>query len=133
MDMIDHQLGMERSVNYWNRRIMWDSGITVSCGTDLPLLIPDIPEGIYCGCGGYFKDGQSFNKGNMLTVEEMLTAWTRNGQVNCGRDAYVGTLTAGKRADIAVLDQNVFTKELADMRDVKVCLTISDGRIVYEN
>lgn len=132
LDMIDHQLGMERSVNYWNRRIMWDSGITVSCGTDLPLLIPDIPEGIFCGCGGYFKDGLSFNEGNMLKVEEMLTAWTNNGQINCGRDAYVGTLSAGKRADIAVLDQNVFTKPLKDMRDVKVCLTISDGRIVYE-
>ncbi|MEG2653951.1 MAG: amidohydrolase family protein, partial [Ruthenibacterium sp.] len=66
MNMIDEQLGTERGKNYWNRRKMWDSGLCVSCGTDLPLLIPDIPEAIYCGCGGYFADGERFNKQNML-------------------------------------------------------------------
>lgn len=132
LDMIDRQLGSERGVNYWNRRKMWDNGICVSCGTDLPLLIPDIPEAIYCGCGGYFADGESFNEQNMLSVEEMLTAWSRNGQYNCGNEARLGTLEEGKLADIAVLDQNVFTKELRDMKEVSVSLTISDGRIVYE-
>lgn len=133
LDMIDHQLGGDRGKNYWNRRKMWDSGICVSCGTDLPLLIPDIPEAITCGCGGFFADGESYNEGNMLTVAEMLTAWTRNGQYNCYNEDRLGTLEAGKLADIAVLDRNVFAMPLKDVKQTKVCLTISDGRIVYEN
>ena len=133
LDMIDRQLGGDRGKNYWNRRKMWDSGICVSCGTDLPLLIPDIPEAITCGCGGYFADGESYNEQNMLTVAEMLTAWTRNGQYNCYNEDRLGTLETGKLADIAVLDRNVFAMPLKDVKQAKVCLTISDGRIVYEN
>ncbi len=133
LDMIDRQLGADRGKNYWNRRKMWDSGICVSCGTDLPLLIPNIPEAISCGCGGYFSDGESYNEGNMLTVEQMLTAWTKNGQYNCYNEDRLGTLEAGKLADIAVLDRDVFHMPLKEAKEAKVCLTISDGRIVYQN
>ena len=69
----------------------------------------------------------------MLTVAEMLTAWTRNGQYNCYNEDRLGTLETGKLADIAVLDRNVFAMPLKDVKQAKVCLTISDGRIVYEN
>ena len=132
MDMIDAQLGGDRGKNYWNRRKMWDSGITVSCGTDLPLLLPNIPEAIYCGVGGHFADGGTYNEQNMLTVPEMLTAWTKNGQYNCYNEDRLGTLEAGKLADIAVLDGDVFTMPNEQVKDVKVALTISDGRIVHK-
>ena len=107
-------------------------GITVSCGTDLPLLLPNIPEAIYCGVGGHFADGGTYNEQNMLTVPEMLTAWTKNGQYNCYNEDRLGTLEAGKLADIAVLDGDVFTMPNEQVKDVKVALTISDGRIVHK-
>ena len=61
----------------------------------------------------------------------MLTAWTKNGQYNCYNEDRLGTLEAGKLADIAVLDGDVFTMPNEQVKDVKVALTISDGRIVY--
>ena len=97
------------------------------------LIFPDIPESIYNGCGGYFKDGERFNTDNMITVPEMLEAWTINGQYNCGNEDRLGTLTAGKLADIAVLDGDVFNTPIEKVKNIKVCLTISDGRVVYEN
>lgn len=111
---------------------MWDAGICVSCGTDLPLLIPDIPEAIWCGCGGHMADGQTLNEGNMLEVPEMLLAWTKNGQYNCYNEERLGTIEEGKLADIAVIDANVFTASMEEIKKAKVCLTISDGRIVYD-
>ena len=45
----------------------------------------------------------------------------------------LGTLKAGKLADIAVMDRNVSAIPLKDVKEVKVCLTISGGRVVYEN
>lgn len=132
LDMIDRQLGGDRGKNYWNRRKMWDSGICVTCGTDLPLLLPDIPEAVTCGCGGYFADGLTYNEENMLTVGEMLTAWTKNGQYNCYNEDRLGTLEAGKLADIAVIDGDLFHMPLAQAKEAKVCMTISDGRIVYD-
>ena len=132
LDMIDRQLGGDRGKNYWNRRKMWDSGICVTCGTDLPLLIPDIPEAVSCGCGGCFADGLTYNEQNMLTVAEMLTAWTKNGQYSCYNEDRLGTLEPGKLADIAVIDQDLFHVPLNEAKNAKVCMTISDGRIVYD-
>jgi predicted amidohydrolase YtcJ len=131
MDIINRQVGSKRGQYYWNRRKMWDSGVCVTCATDLPYFIPNIPESVYNAVGGYFKDGESFNTQNMLTIDELLTAWTKNGQYNCYNEDRLGTLEVGKLADIAVLDTDIFNTPVDNISDVKVCLTISDGRIVH--
>jgi predicted amidohydrolase YtcJ len=132
--MIDEKIGAARGRNFWNRRKMADSGIVISCATDLPLLIDDIPESIYHSVGCRFPEGgEPFNPNNGLNIHELLTAWTFGGQHNLGRENELGTLDAGKLADIAVLDANVFDVPISQVRDVKVCLTIVDGKIVYSN
>lgn len=131
--MIEEMIGMERGQNYWNRRKMADSQVVLSCGTDLPLLYDDIPESIYHTVGGQFPEGgEPFNPENTLETWELLKAWTWGGQYNLGREDILGTLEAGKTADIAVLDKNVFTESMEHMRDVKVSLTMVDGKIVYK-
>ncbi|PKM50528.1 MAG: amidohydrolase [Firmicutes bacterium HGW-Firmicutes-7] len=130
--MIEEKIGIDRGRYYWNRRKMVDSGVLISCGTDLPLLIDDIPESIYCACGAFFPEGgEPFNPENTLTITELLTAWTHNGQYNLGREKELGTLTEGKLADIAVLDMNIFKMPIEDIRDVKVCLTLINGKVVH--
>lgn len=124
---------MERGKYYWNRRKMADSGVLLSCGTDLPLLIDDIPQSVYHAVGGYFPEGgEPFNKQNMLTVPELMTAWTRGGAYNLGQEKELGTLEAGKKADIAVLSGNIFTIPVEDARSLAVVLTMVGGKIVYQ-
>lgn len=127
-------IGDERSKYYWNRRKMIDSGVILSCATDLPLMIPNIPESIYYSCGGYLpQDGSTFNYQNTLTISELLKAWTIGGQYNCGLENKLGTLEVGKLADITVLDKNIFKTPISEMNQVKVCFTIVDGSIVYND
>ena len=134
LSMIEEKIGMDRGKYYWNRRKMADSNVILSCGTDLPLMIPDIPESIYHACGGLFPEGGNpFNKQNTLTIEEVLTAWTKGGQYNLYQEQNLGTLEAGKLADIAVLDKNIFNTAIDKMREIKVCLTIVNGEIVYNS
>ena len=131
--MIREKIGEERGAFYWNRRKMADSGVTISCGTDLPLLIDDIPQSVYHAVGGYFPEGgEPFNLKNMLTRRELVDAWTRGGAWNLGKEDSLGTLETGKKADIAVLSGDLFTVPLEEIRDLKVCLTVCDGKIVYE-
>ena len=131
--MIEEKIGMNRGKNYWNRRKMIDNGITLSCATDLPLLFDNIPESIYHSVGGFFPEGgEAFNKENTITTAELLTAWTYGGQYNLGQEKLLGTLEVGKLADITVLDQNVFTLAFDDIRNVKVSMTIVNGKIVYQ-
>ena len=129
---IEKTIGNERGRYYWNRRKMLDSGVVLSGATDLPLMITDIPEAIYHGCGGYFPEGgEPFNKENTITIPEMLKAWTRGGAYNLGMEEKLGTLEEGKLADIAVLDKNVFEVSMEQMRDVTVAMTMTNGRITY--
>lgn len=123
----------ERGKYYWNRRAMRDNGVAVSCATDLPLLVDDIPESIYCACGGYFADGgEPFNPQNTLSVGELLQAWSRGGAANLQCETELGTLETGKLADIAVLDADVFSLPMDRMREARVCLTFVEGRKVFE-
>ena len=132
LEMIREKIGMERGRYYWNRRKMVDSNVLLSCGTDLPLLVDDIPESIYHTCGGQFPEGgEPFNQENTLTMSELLHAWTYGGQYNLYREKELGTLEVGKKADIAVLDGNVFTTPMQDIRSIKVCLTLVEGKKVY--
>ncbi|RPF47817.1 hypothetical protein EDD70_0617 [Hydrogenoanaerobacterium saccharovorans] len=130
--MINEKIGGERGKNYWNRRKMQDNDVVLCCGTDLPLMIDDIPESVYHAVGGLFPEGgDPFNKENTLTVAELLTAWTRGGQYDLSRETELGTLESGKSADISVLDKNLFVEPIETIRDVKVCLTLVNGKIVY--
>ena len=130
--MISEKIGRDRGRYYWNRRKMADSGVPISCGTDLPLLIDNIPESVYHAVGGYFPEGgEPFNKQNTLTLPELLTAWTRGGAYNLGFEDMLGTLEPGKKADIAVLSSNIFTTPVENSRSLKVDLTLVGGRIVH--
>ena len=101
-------------------------------GTDLPLLIDNIPESVYHAIGGYFPEGgEPFNKQNMLTVPELLTAWTKGGAYNLYCEDTLGTLEAGKKADIAVLSGNIFTVAVEDARSLNCELTLLGGKIVH--
>jgi hypothetical protein len=133
VSMIRETIGSARGKNYWNRRKMADSGIVISCGTDLPLLYDDIPESVYHSAGARFPEGgEPFNPENALTPGELLEAWTRGGQYNLGQEEMLGTLEAGKTADIAILDGDLFHTPLENIRDISVSMTIVDGRIVYK-
>ena len=130
----EEKIGMDRGQYYWNRRKMADSNVLLSCGTDLPLLIDDIPESIYHAVGGYFPEGgEPFNKQNMLTIPELLTAWSAGGAYNLYQEKELGTLEKGKKADIVVFDGNLFETAIEEIRSRKVEVTFLNGRIVYSH
>ncbi|MEH7109644.1 amidohydrolase [Bacillus sp. JJ1764] len=128
-------VGEHRLKQYWAYRSMIDEGVNICCGTDLPLDTPNIPLSIYHAVGRRFPDGkpeQGFNKEQGMSIAENLRAWTIGGQYVNFEDQRLGTLEAGKFADIAVLNQNVFAVPMEEMRNVKVALTLYNGRVVYQ-
>lgn len=121
---------MDRHNNY---RAMVDAGVKIGAQTDLPLFIPDVAQSIYhCVSGRLGNDATPAYEGkHTMTVGEVMQAWTINNHIGMAREDRVGTLEAGKWADIAVLDGNVFKAPIESIRDIKVCLTICDGKIVF--
>jgi len=43
-----------------------------------------------------------------------------------------GTITAGKLADIVMLDRDIYAGDATEIDKARVVLTIMDGRIVFE-
>lgn len=128
-------VGQEGVENYWAYKRMLRAGVNICCGTDLPLTIPDIPLSAYLTVGRRFPDGkpeQGINPACGLNVEELLRAWTIGGQYANFREKELGTLEEGKKADIAVLDRNLFHMPVEEMPEVKTVLTICNGKVVYE-
>jgi imidazolonepropionase-like amidohydrolase len=62
-----------------------------------------------------------------FSASEALTAATRNGAIALGRLSELGTVEAGKRADLLLLDAN----PLDDVRNLrKISRIMQDGRWV---
>ena len=128
------RVGEEGIRNYWPYKRMFENGVHTVCGTDLPLTVPDIPLSAYLTINRTFTSGKpegGINKECALTVDQILTAWTREGQYANFKEEVLGTLEAGKLADIAILDQNLFEMEPETLAEAKVSMTICNGKVVY--
>ena len=76
--------------------------------------------------------------GNVLTpqhkleVMDMLRAYTVNGAFAAFDETESGTLTAGKRADVVVLDRDITKIPPTEISAGKVLVTLIDGAPAYE-
>lgn len=123
----------KRQARYLNYRSLAEHGVRLCGATDLPLLFPSIPESIYYGCANYGMDRQErINPENGLTVSEMLDAWTINSQYAMQREDILGTLEAGKRADIVIFTGDLFHTPVEDILEIEVERTLVNGQEVYK-
>ena len=132
---VEETCGAERLDEIWAYRRMADAGVNLCSGTDMPLDVPCIPESVYYVSGRYFPDGTpagGFMKEQGLSIAEVLKAWSYGGQYANFREKELGTLEAGKLADIAVFDRDIFKVPMEEMRNVEIALTICDGKVVYQ-
>ncbi|WP_170337248.1 amidohydrolase [Ruegeria arenilitoris] len=67
-----------------------------------------------------------------MPLQLALEAHTINAARGMGMDDQIGSLEVGKKADIVVLDQNLFEIEPAAISDVDVLYTIMGGNLTYE-
>lgn len=67
-----------------------------------------------------------------LTRQQAIRFYTINNAYILFRDDQVGSLEAGKRADLAVLDTDILSCPLVALKDIKVVKTYFDGKLVFE-
>ncbi|MDH3546271.1 MAG: amidohydrolase [Gammaproteobacteria bacterium] len=67
-----------------------------------------------------------------VSLATMIDAYTINGAWLAHQDDRLGSIEAGKLADIVVFDRNLFDIQLDQISEAVVDLTIFDGRIVYD-
>lgn len=127
--------GEARERQFFNYAALFNAGVLVTIGTDLPLFIPNIPDAIYAACCRHFADGsppEGWYREHGMTRTQLLKAWTINAAVQHGMGAQTGSLAVGKCADIAVFDRNLLTCADDEVRNARVVLTLMDGRTTHD-
>ncbi|HCU97406.1 MAG TPA: amidohydrolase [Actinobacteria bacterium] len=117
------------------------SGAQLCFGSDWPVSSPNplweihtavnrtIPPGYpYAGPGA----GDPFLPGERLDLATAIAAFTI-GSAYVNRDEReAGSVEAGKRADLVVLDRNLFSRPATEIALANVDLTITDGQMRYD-
>ncbi|MEN8808934.1 MAG: amidohydrolase family protein, partial [Desulfobacterales bacterium] len=68
-----------------------------------------------------------------ISVEDAVQGYTTVPAAFYGQSREMGTLTPGKRADMTILDKDIFQVDPMEIADARVEMTIFDGRIVYRH
>ena len=76
--------------------------------------------------------GDVLNVNQRVDLDAMLAAYTINGAYTMGLENEQGSIEVGKRADLVVLDRNLFEIDAYEISEARVTMTIFDGRTVYQ-
>lgn len=77
------------------------------------------------------ESGPTLNANERTSLATMIDAYTINASWLMHNENKTGSLEVGKRADIAVLDRQLFEVPATEISDTKVLMTILDGEIIY--
>ncbi len=130
----ESKIGMKRSRWAYAFRSLIDAGVTVTFGSDWTVAPLDPIRGIHAAVTRRTTDGKYPNgwiPEEKISVEEALRCYTVNNAWAMFRENDIGAIAPGRLADIAVLSDDLFTIPLEEIENVKVEMTIFDGRVVY--
>ena len=117
-------------------RTIVDSGIQVGAGSDAAAVsVFDPWLEIYYMVTGKNSAGELINPGQQLTRQEALRLYTASNGWYTHEENRLGTIEAGKLADVAVLTGDYFDSAKVsdqDIKRLKAALTIVDGKVVHD-
>ena len=116
-------------------RSAMEAGIVISGGSDWTVATLDPMVGVHALVTRKLEpleDGDVLNPEQAVSVLDAIRMYTYNGAYTVSEEAYKGSLEDGKLADIAVLSNDILGIPPDQIRDLKVILTMVDGKVVYE-
>jgi predicted amidohydrolase YtcJ len=125
-------LGEERLFRLYPIGSIARTGAVLAFGSDWPVSTPNPLleiEVAVTRVSTTARGGEPFAPEERIPLPAAISAFTR-GAAYVNRDDEAGTIAPGMRADLAVLDRNLF--EGGPVGDAQVELTIASGAVVHE-
>jgi predicted amidohydrolase YtcJ len=66
-----------------------------------------------------------------LNLPDLIRSYTLNSAYMLHREQDIGSIRVGKKADLTVLEQNLFAVPRHEIHAVRVMLTMMDGKITH--
>lgn len=132
--MADRYWGHPRCATAYAWRSLLDAGAVLAFGSDCPVEDPSPFLGIHAAVTRARPDGYGGPDGwypqQRITVKEAVRAYTWGAAYAAGTERDVGTLTPGKRADLIVLDRDIFAGHPSTIPETSVLGTMVGGKWV---
>ncbi len=130
---IPAKLGAERTrTQSYLFRSLWDLGVVVTNGTDVPVEDADPIPSFYGMVARVTRDGSVFLPEQRLTRAEALKSYTLNNAYAAFQEKELGSLSVGKLADIAIFTKDIMRVPEKEIPSAKVEYTIVGGKVRYE-
>ena len=131
----EKRIGPERIKTTYPFRSLLNAKAHLMFGSDWTVASIDPLLGIYGAVTRRTLDDANPNgwvPEERISVEEALRAYTYTNALGAFMETEIGTLQAGKRADMVLLSEDILSIDPIRIRDVKVDYTIIDGAVVFE-
>jgi len=111
------------------------SGVKLCFGSDWSVAPLDPIMGIYSAVTRKTVDNkhpQGWIPEQKISVEDAIRCYTINNAYASFEEDIKGSIEPGKLADLVVLSDDILTIDPADIKNVKVKMTVFDGKVIYE-
>jgi len=109
------------------------SGVRVVGSSDFPVVPPNPLKGIYSSISRLAKNGEAISPvEERITLTEALRMYTDEAARTTFEEMIKGSVTPNKVADLVVLNGDLSSLPLDEIKDIEVEMTILNGEIVWE-
>lgn len=129
-------LGEERAKREYPMKSFLNHGAHVASSSDY-IVTPEfnplhgIQQGITRIAEGETDPQKIANPAERATLADMIASFTIDGAYANHVDEITGSIEIGKKADLIVLDKNLFAIPAEEIKNAKVLLTLVEGKEVY--
>ena len=129
------RVGERRLAGAYAWRKVLNTGGRLALGSDFPVESADPRLGLYAAVTRQDLQGKpsgGWLPGERLTREEALRGFTLDAAWSLFLEKEVGSLEAGKRADLVVFARDPMTIPEAEIPKAEIDFTVVDGQVVHE-
>jgi len=126
---------------FWRYKSLEESGARLTFGSDFPASgagtvglspIVQIEMGHTRQEFGQPDAPVQPRESERLSVESLVRGFTIDAAYQLHMEDEIGSIEVGKKADLVVLDQDIFSVDPYSIHKTSVVMTIMDGEVVYE-